>query len=288
VAGAAAGAVAGGGAGGAAAAPAPAVEDGTTSDSDDDDRELNYVEDRTELQRLIGQEMEHARKREDVQQLLAFTAIARYHDFITDPDNRESAAPSPGPQAARPACATSCVLCPPASRVNQRCAPAPPATARDRIAASRAVAEVLYYKPSNRKKNRETTFKYRAEKIRADLKYFAVHRTLPDDKRGCGTSNPSRIHDVDFQGRCRRVISGLAKLHENSEWSARDFRSAIMKDMREDGTLPEGRGISTKTICFFLRYLDMELVEPKKGIYKDGTAPLRPPLSPLSRRPLMH
>jgi hypothetical protein len=46
-----------------------------------------------------------------------------------------------------------------------------------------------------------------------------------------------------------------------------------MKDMREDGTLPQDKGISTKTVCFFLRYLDMELVEPKKGIYKDGLYP---------------
>lgn len=151
------------------------------------------------------------------------------------------------------------------------------AAARDCIAASKAVAEVLYYKPSNRKKNRKTTFKYRAEKIRADLKYFAVHRTLPVDKRGCGTSNPSRIHSPEFQDRCRRVISRLAKTQGSKEWSARDFRSALMKDMREDGSLPEGRGISTKTICYFLRYLDMELVEPKKGIYKDGVTPSDPP-----------
>jgi hypothetical protein len=149
--------------------------------------------------------------------------------------------------------------------------------ARERGEASRWTAENLYFKPENQKKNRTTTFKYRAEKIRSDLKYFRLGRTLRPDNRGRGTSNPSQIFDVAFQGRCRRVITALEKLHESKEWSARDFRSALMKDMREDGTLAQDKGISTKTVCFFLRYLDMELVEPKKGIYKDG---LYPALSP--------
>jgi hypothetical protein len=258
--------------------PAPALDNGTESDSDDDVDELDYVEDRAELQKLIGLEMGFAKKRGDVRQYLAYTAIARHHDFITDPETRERAAHSPSDPQAGPACAPSATAS--CHCVNQRAPPTPfRHAARDRIASSRAVAEVLYHKPNARAKNRKLTFKYRAEKIRSDLKYFAVHRTLPPDKRGFGTSNPSRIHRADFQSRCRRVISALEKVCENKEWSARDFRSALMKDMRDDGSLPEGRGISTKTICYYLRYLGMQLVEPKKGVYKDGTDPLPHPLS---------
>ena len=54
--------------------------------------------------------------------------------------------------------------------------------------------------------------------------------------------------------------------HKNREWSARDFRLALMKDMWQDGELPEDRGISTKTVCFYLYRLGIELIQPKKGI----------------------
>jgi hypothetical protein len=56
-----AGAVAGGGTASAAAMLVPALDNGTGSDSDDDVGELDCIEDRAELQELIGREMGFAR-----------------------------------------------------------------------------------------------------------------------------------------------------------------------------------------------------------------------------------
>jgi hypothetical protein len=84
-------------------------------------------------------------------------------------------------------------VCAPSATVSCHCANqrAPPTpvrhAARDRTAASRTVAEVLYHKPNAREKNRDVTLKYRLEKIRSDPKYFAVHlerTTIPDCRHG--------------------------------------------------------------------------------------------------------
>ena len=142
---------------------------------------------------------------------------------------------------------------------------------KPRMQASVAVASIMYHRGEKETTRQQATYKYKAEKIRSNLLYFVRHRCLPADTRGKGVSNVSRIHDAEFRATCRSVIAGLETDLHSKEWSARDFRLALIKRLTEDGTLSaNGRGISTATVCFYLRYLGMVLVEPKKGIYKDG------------------
>ena len=98
-----------GGEGAAGAAAMPALVAVDENDSDDEERrELDYHEDSALLQELIGREITYAKNRGDVPQHLGYTAIARYHAFITDPYKRKCAALSLAPtQAARSACAAT-------------------------------------------------------------------------------------------------------------------------------------------------------------------------------------
>lgn len=222
----------------AAGGPTPAVND---TDSEDDSLDadvavLDIHRDRVKIQQQLADEVKYATSRKDVAHLVALKAVAAYHCMITDPNRTQTT----------------------------------------RLEASIAVARIMYHTSKRPTVTVPTAshavnrnHEYRGRQIRRHLLYFAQHGTLPTDRRGTGVSNPTRIHDVDFQQRCRRVISDL-KMGRNKEWSAVDFRAALMKDMREDGTLDEGASISTKTVCYFLRYLGMDLVESKKGLYKDG------------------
>lgn len=197
-------------------------------------RTLHYAKDRAEIAKLLGEGIAAAKKRGDCSMHLALTAVSSYHNLISGE--------SPKP----------------------------------RMQASYHVASILYSSEhrttlggaAKGAAKFEKPFKYRSEKIRSNFSYFCKHRCLPLDRRGNGVSNPSRIHDAGFAETCRGVIAALQL--KSKEWSARDFRIALIAKLRADGTLSANQGVSTKAVCFYLRYLDMVLVEPKKGIYKDG------------------
>lgn len=137
-----------------------------------------------------------------------------------------------------------------------------------RLTASRVVASVLYYS-SKSHGGKERTCKCRAEKIRRDLKHFLRHKSLPQDRRGLGRQNPSRIFDPAFEAMCRSVIAN-DQSEWGKDWSAAQFRDALMREMHADGSLEQGKTISKKAACFYLRYMGMTLICTKKGIYKDG------------------
>jgi len=98
---------------------------------------------------------------------------------------------------------------------------------QERAKASQAVASVLYYRKGGMYDGTAMTYKYRAERIRSDLKYFAVHRSLLLDRRGMHVSNPSRIFDEGFQAKCRHVIKSIER-GGSKEWSAREFHTALL------------------------------------------------------------
>ena len=133
---------------------------------------------------------------------------------------------------------------------------------KPRLPASVAVASILYYDGTSK---RTQPFKYRAERIRANLKYFARNRALPPDKRRKGPSNPSRIFEVAFQAKCRVVIVGLEARLKSKEWSAQQFHAALVDHLRSDGTLGPSESVSPMTACFYLRYNGHGARVPEEG-----------------------
>ena len=98
---------------------------------------------------------------------------------------------------------------------------------QERAKASQAVASVLHHRKGSAYDGTAMTCKYRAERIRSDLNYFAVHRSLLQDRRGMHVSNPSRIFDEGFQAKCRHVIKSIEN-GGSKEWSAREFHTALL------------------------------------------------------------
>jgi hypothetical protein len=65
------------------------------------------------------------------------------------------------------------------------------------------------------------------------------------------------------------VIGGLPKVAKR--WSAKLFQKKISAELKKRGLLSLGKkAIGNTTTCEWLRQLGMELVDEKKGIYKDG------------------
>ena len=117
-----------------------------------------------------------------------------------------------------------------------------------RLNASTSIARELYHKPASTKIN--ITYKYRAAKIRRDFIYLLQHRTLPVDGRGRHISNPSRIFDEAFQGKCRQAINNLEIKIKNKQWSVAQFHASLMNILHEDGTLSPNEKICSLTACF--------------------------------------
>ncbi len=73
------------------------------------------------------------------------------------------------------------------------------------------------------------------------------------------------IHDPVVQCWCREIIGNLPKA-----WSARTFRDKVSEKLRSEGIVIQACKIGLSTATYFLHELGMELVTPKKGIYKNG------------------
>ena len=120
---------------------------------------------------------------------------------------------------------------------------------QERAKASQAVASVLHYRKGGMHDGKTMTHKCRAEKIRSDLKHFAVHRSLTQDRRGMHVSNPSRIFDEGFQAKCRHVIESIED-GGSEEWSAKEFHTALLAHLRRRHARGDGQALAHG--CAFL------------------------------------
>jgi hypothetical protein len=69
--------------------PAAGIDPVDSGDDDDGVRELFEVEDRDLIQELLGDEMRFAKSRGATREYIAYLAIARYHEFISNPTESE-------------------------------------------------------------------------------------------------------------------------------------------------------------------------------------------------------
>jgi hypothetical protein len=85
---------------------------------------------------------------------------------------------------------------------------------------------------------------------------------LPETRGRC--KGKSLVHDPVVKRLCTDIIWNLSK-----SWSARAFRDKVSQKLHIEGILVEGTTIGRNTTTYFLHQLGMELVCPKKGVYKD-------------------
>jgi hypothetical protein len=76
----------------------------------------------------------------------------------------------------------------------------------------------------------------------------------------------SLIHDPVVKRWCAEIVISAMP----NAWSARTFRDKVSNTLFTEGLIVEGCKIGRSTATYYLDELGMELVCPKKGIYKDG------------------
>ncbi len=96
------------------------------------------------------------------------------------------------------------------------------------------------------------------------FRYFMTTGKLMSERRG-RCKGKSLIHDPVVKRWCAEVISAMP-----NAWSARTFRDKVSIKLFTEGLIVEGCKIGRSTATYYLHELGMELVCPKKGIYKDG------------------
>jgi hypothetical protein len=111
---------------------------------------------------------------------------------------------------------------------------------------------------------RSRQYRRGAERIRGALSTFISTGTLPKSRKG-RAAGLSLINDEDVRALCREVIGE----HDGKRFSSKMFQSAISEKLRERGLISE-KMIGGATACNWLRSLGMEIVNDKKGLYKDG------------------
>ena len=137
------------------------------------------------------------------------------------------------------------------------------------LTAGRRVAQNFYTKDTraNAAKNKHTQcywYRYRARALIVGYRYFVTTgKMLPETRDRC--QGKSLVHDPVVKRWCMEIISALSK-----SWSARTFRDIVSKKKFNEGRLMEGAKLGRSTTTYFLHQLGMELVCPKKGVYKDG------------------
>ena len=151
-----------------------------------------------------------------------------------------------------------------------------PPHSRTELQAAREVAEVVWpaktlmdkvvlVKGESRVWTNVRHYRRGAEKVRRVWKALAGGGDVPAEGRGLG-STASLIHDPDIRSRCLAVIHD--KLPER--FSAREFRREVTNDLRADATISATKSLGKDTASRWIAALGMDLVESKKGIYKDA------------------
>ncbi len=137
------------------------------------------------------------------------------------------------------------------------------------LTAGRLVSQIFYSKESrsnasNSHHTRLYWYRYRSRALIVGYRYFlTTGQVLPENRGRC--KGKSLIHDPVVKRWCTEIIADMPKA-----WSARTFRDKISEKLRNEGMVMEGCKIGRSTTTYYLHELGMELVSPKKGIYKDG------------------
>jgi len=137
------------------------------------------------------------------------------------------------------------------------------------LTAGRLVAKNFYTRETraNAAQNKHTQcywYRYRARALIVGFRYFMTTGKLMSERRG-RCKGKSLIHDPVVKRWCAEIISAMP-----NAWSARTFRDKVSMKLFTEGLIVEGCKIGRSTATYYLHELGMELVCPKKGIYKDG------------------
>jgi hypothetical protein len=137
------------------------------------------------------------------------------------------------------------------------------------LTAGRLVAKNFYTRETRanaaQNKNRQPYwYRYRARALIVGFRYFMTTGKLLSEQRG-RCKGKSLIHEPVVKRWCAEIISAMSHA-----WSARTFRDKVSIKLFTEGLLVEGCKIGRSTATYYLHELGMELVCPKKCIYKDG------------------
>ena len=137
------------------------------------------------------------------------------------------------------------------------------------LTAGRLVAKTFYTRETREnaaqsKHAQSYWYRYRARALIVGFRYFMTTGKLMGERRG-RCKGKSLIHDPVVKCWCAEIISGMP-----NAWSARTFRDKVSIKLFTEGLIVEGCKIGRSTATYYLHELGMELVCPKKGIYKDG------------------